>query len=121
MRAGHPAAKAFSLKKWLAFPHILVSGRGDTRTPVDADLASRGLSRRIGLVVPNFQMVPALLHGSDMIALLPSRVLSDFDGLASFPPPIDVAGFSLHLAWHRRRAKDIALQHVAAILVRLLR
>jgi DNA-binding transcriptional LysR family regulator len=121
MRAGHPAAKAFSLKKWLAFPHILVSGRGDTRTPVDADLASRGLSRRIGLVVPNFQMVPALLHGSDMIALLPSRVLPDFDGLASFPPPIDVAGFSLHLAWHRRRSKDIALQHVAAILVRLLR
>ena len=121
MRAGHPAAKKFGLKSWLAFPHILVSGRGDTRTPVDADLANRGLSRRAGLVVPNFQMVPALLLASDMIALLPSRILADFDGLASFRPPIHVEGFSLHLAWHRRRAKDVALQHVAAILLRLLR
>jgi DNA-binding transcriptional LysR family regulator len=121
MRAGHPAATAFDLETWLAYPHILVSGRGETRTPIDADLASRGLSRRVGLVVPNFQMVPGLLLGSDMIALLPSRVLPDFDGLVAFPPPVPVSGFPLHLAWHRRRAKDAALQHVAGILGGLLR
>lgn len=120
MRAGHPGAGAFDLETWLAYPHILVSGRGDTRTPVDAELAGRGLSRRVGLVVPNFQMVPGLLQGSDMIALLPSRILVDFEGLVSFPPPVPVAGFPLHMAWHRRRAKDAALQHVAAILSRLL-
>jgi DNA-binding transcriptional LysR family regulator len=121
MRTGHPAAEAFDLETWLAYPHILVSGRGDTRTPVDAELSSRGLSRRVGLVVPNFQMVPALLQGSDMIAMLPSRVSSDFGGVISFPPPIPASGFPLHLAWHARRAKDAALQHVAAILGRLLR
>ena len=121
MRAGHPAAEAFDLKAWLAYPHILVSGRGDTRTPLDAELSSRGLSRRVGLVVPNFQMVPALLQGSEMIAMLPSRVISDFGGIISFPPPIPVSGFPLHLAWHTRRAKDAALQHVAAILGGLLR
>ncbi|CAH1666341.1 DNA-binding transcriptional regulator, LysR family [Hyphomicrobiales bacterium] len=120
MRAGHPAAEAFDLEAWLAYPHILVSGRGDTRTPIDAELARRGLSRRVGLVVPNFQMVPSLLLGSDMIALVPSRILPDFEGLASFPPPLPVAGFQLHLAWHRRRAKDAALQHVARILASLL-
>lgn len=121
MRIGHPAADGFDLEAWLAYPHILVSGRGDTRTPIDAELANRGLSRRAGLVVPSFQMVPALLRGSDMIALLPSRVLAEFAGLASFPPPLPTPGFTLHLAWHRRRAKDHALQYVAGILVRLLR
>lgn len=121
MRAGHPGAKAFDLDTWLAYPHILVSGRGDTRTPIDDELASRGLSRRIGLVVPTFQMVPGLVLGSDMIALLPSRVLPDFEGLVSFPPPVPVSGFPLHLAWHRRRAKDAALQHVAGVLSRVLR
>ncbi len=121
MRTGHPAAVGFDLETWLSYPHILVSGRGDTRTPIDAELANRGLSRRVGLVVPNFQMVPELLRGSDMIALLPSRILAEFDGLASLPPPLSVPGFALHLAWHRRRAKDAALQCVAAILVRLLR
>lgn len=121
MRRGHPAEAAFGLAAWLAYPHILVSGRGDTRTPVDAELASRGLTRRVGFVVPNFQMVQALLHGSDMIALLPSRVLSSFEGLVSFPPPLPVPGFTLHLAWHRRRLKDVALQHVAAILTKMFR
>lgn len=121
MRIGHPAAEGFDLDAWLAYPHILVSGRGDTRTPVDAELASRQLSRRAGLVVPSFQMVPQLLRGSDMIALLPSRILAEFDGLATFPAPLPIPGFTLHLAWHRRRAKDAALQYVAGILVRLLR
>lgn len=121
MRNGHPAAADFDLDAWLAYPHILVSGRGDTRTPIDAELASRGLSRRVGLVVPSFQMVPDLLRGSDMIALLPSRILAEFDGLVSLPPPIPTPDFTLHLAWHRRRAKDAALQYVAAILARSLR
>ena len=121
MRAGHPAADAFSIEAWLAYPHIIVSGRSDTRTPVDSELVARGLSRRVGLVVPTLQMVPTLLEGSDMMALLPSRVLRNFGGLVSFPPPIPVSRFPMHLAWHRRRAKDAALQHVAAILGELLR
>ncbi len=121
MRAGHPAAQAFSLEAWLAYPHIIVSGRRDTRTPLDSELVARGLSRRVGLVVPTLQMVPTLLEGSDMIAMVPSRVLRNFGGLVSFPPPIPVSGFPMHLAWHRRRAKDVALQHVATILGELLR
>ena len=121
MRQGHPAADRFGLENWLAYPHILVSGHGDTRTPIDDELARWGLSRRVGLVVPTFQMVPSLLQGSDMIALLPSRILSDFDGIISFPPPVPIPGFPLHLAWHRRRTNDIALQHVAAIVSNFLR
>lgn len=121
MRAGHPAANAFSLETWLDYPHILVSGRGGTRTPTDDELAKLGLSRRIGVVVPTFQMVPRLLLGSDMIALLPSRILPDVEGLISFQPPVPVEGFPMHLAWHQRRTKDAALRHVANILGELLR
>lgn len=121
LRTDHPAAIGLTLESWLAFPHIVVSGRGEQRTPLDAELARMGLARRIGLVVPNFQMVPSLLQMSDMIAMLPSRIVTAGGDLISLPPPIPVEGFTLHLAWHRRRAKDAALQHVAAILVRLLR
>jgi len=120
MRADHPAACDFDLERWLAYPHILVSGRGDTRTPFDAELAKRGLSRRVGLVVPNFQMVPAALLASDMLAMLPERVVPDDGSLVFLKPPIPVEGFPLHLAWHRRRANDMALQHVAGLLAGLL-
>ncbi|MDZ5700211.1 LysR family transcriptional regulator [Chelativorans sp. M5D2P16] len=121
MREGHPAASNFNLDTWLRYPHILVSGRGDTRTPLDAELAGRGLARRVGLVVPNFQIVPSLLQGSDMIAMLPSRVVAAEGKLISFLPPIPISGFPLHLAWHHRRATDTALRHVAGIVASLLR
>lgn len=120
MRADHPAAVNLDLNAWLSCPHILVSGRGETRTPVDAELARRGLKRRVGLVVPIFQMVPELLRGSDMIALLPSRILRGQTGLHAARPPIPIAGFPLHLAWHPRRAGDRALQHVVACVGRLI-
>lgn len=120
MRVGHPASDGFGLGMWLRYPHIIVSGRGDTRTPLDAELASRGLARRVGLVVPNFQMVRTILQSSDMIAMLPSRVLQDSGDLISFPPPIPVSGFPIHLAWHQRRSKDVALRHIANILGELL-
>lgn len=120
MRSGHPAATAFDLESWLAWPHILVSGRGDMTTPLDAELARLGRSRRVGLVVPTFQMVPDLLRGSDMIAMLPSRIPFEAGDIRTFDPPIPVSGFPLHLAWHRRRAQDAGLQLVAGILADLL-
>lgn len=120
MRAGHPAAANFNLNTWLEYPHIIVSGRGEIRTSLDTELAKLGSSRRVGAVVPNFQMVPALLQGSDMIAMLPSRVVADFTTLISLPPPVPVPGFTLHLAWHLRHEKDPVVRHVADLLIELL-
>lgn len=123
MRKGHPASKTFDLGSWIAYPHILVSGRGDIRAPLDATLMERNLTRRVGLVVPIFQMVPALLVQSDMIAMLPSRCVPEnfLDRLEVFEPPIPVSGFPLHLAWHRRREHDQGLQHVAGLLAAVLK
>ncbi|MFZ3582488.1 LysR family transcriptional regulator [Loktanella sp. DJP18] len=121
VRVGHPSIENFDLDRWLAFPHILVSGKGEARSPLDTELARTGHSRRIGMVLPNFVLVPPLLHGSDMIAMLPSRIVADLPGLVSLPVPIAVAGFPLHLGWHRRRTKDKGLRHVADLLSHLLK
>lgn len=120
LREGHPAADGFNLDRWLDFPHILVSGRGEGRSPLDMEFARIGRSRRVGLVVPSFGMVAELLRGSDMIAMLPSRVVQLADGLTILPPPIAVPGFALHLAWHRRRTRDAGLQHVVDLVKGLL-
>lgn len=120
MRPGHPAITNFDVDRWLSYPHILVSGKGEARSPLDAELERLGRSRRIGLVVPSFAMVPSLLQGSDMIAMLPSRLLREVSNLISLPVPVAVSGFPLHLGWHRRRSKDTGLQHVAGLLAKLL-
>lgn len=120
MRKEHPAAKEFDLERWLAFPHVLVSGRGQTRGALDDALATRNRTRRIGIVVPSFLMVPSLLEGANLIAMLPSRCVPSDDRFVSFEPPIAVEGFPLHLACHERRGQDEAVQHVAAIVQSLL-
>lgn len=118
MRREHPAAAAFDLDRWLAHPHVLVSGRGDTTGPLDEALERVGRQRHVGMVVPSFVMVPPLLLGSDMIGLLPSRCLpvDGRDALVTFVPPLAVEGFPLHSAWHKRRNGDPAVQHVARLI-----
>jgi DNA-binding transcriptional LysR family regulator len=117
MRHDHPAVAGFDLDRWLSYPHVLVSGRGEMRGALDEALARHGRTRRVGLVVPNFLLVPPLLLASDLIALLPGRsigaeILGD---LAVLEPPVAVDGFPVHLAWHRRREGDAGVRHVGIV------
>lgn len=118
MRAGHPAAEGFDLERWLAWPHVLVSGRGETRGALDQALAAHGRERRVGVVVPSFGMAPPLLLATDLVAMLPRRCLptQGREAFAVFEPPIAVEGFPLHMAWHARRDDDLAVRHVAALV-----
>lgn len=122
MREDHPAGASFDLDAWLSCRHVLVSGRGETRGALDEALARIGRARQIGIVVPSFTMVPPLLAGSDLIALLPSRCLPESSraDLIAIEPPIPVEGFPLHLAWHRRRNGDPGVRHAAALVEALI-
>lgn len=113
MRDDHPAAQGFTLEMWLAYPHIVVSGRGEARTALDSELGARGFRRRIGVVVPTFGMVVPLLRCTSMIGMVPEKLVRRSSGLACFRPPVTVPDISLSLAWHRRRENDPALRHVA--------
>lgn len=121
MRRDHPAAEGFDLDRWLAWPHLVVSGRGEASSPLDGLLARMGRGRRIGLVVPSFLLAPILLRDSQLIAMLPGGCLpEDMAGFRDFAPPIPVEGFPLHLAWHRRRDADPGTRHVAGLIRTLL-
>jgi DNA-binding transcriptional LysR family regulator len=122
MRDDHPAASAFDLDLWLAWPHLIVSAAGAIRTPVDDALAALGRERTVGMVVPSFLLVPQIVGSSNMIALLPSIIVGDSKtpGLVSFEPPLMLTGFTISLAWHRRRNQDRAVRFVADQVRRLL-
>ncbi|AKF04231.1 LysR family transcriptional regulator [Sandaracinus amylolyticus] len=123
MRADHPARRRFTLERWLALPHVVVSGRGQASGALDAALAARGLSRRVGLVVPSFLAVPAIVAGSDLVALVPERVLRAVvcPGIVAREPPLAVSGFEVGLGWHPRRDGDLATMRVAQEIVRIAR
>ena len=118
MRRDHPATKAFNFDTWLEWPHIIVSGHGAVRSSLDTTLQAMGRSRKVGVVVPSFQMIPRVLASSDFLAMIPRHSLARgaLSNLAYFEPPIPISGFPLHLAWHQRRANDKALKHVVALI-----
>ena len=123
MRAGHPAARRFDVESWLAWPHVLVSSRGQPDSTLDRLLAAQGRSRTVGIVLPAFSMVAPLLLATDLIALLPGRCLRDPAAreLVAFDPPLSVAGFDLSMTWHARRDRDPGVRHVMDTLESLIR
>ena len=105
-RAGHPllSGRTVSIDAFCDHPHLLVSPfRGDAAGPTDEALAAIGRTRRIGLVVPGFSVVGALLERTDLIAVLPERMIGAMRrDLATFEPPVPVTGFRLGAYWPPR-------------------
>lgn len=115
MRRSHPAADEFDLEKWLAWPHIVVSGKGSKRGSLEDVLAKLKLQRRVGAVVPNFVMIEPLLLQTDFISCAPRSTLSD-PNLIVLEPPVNVPDYELHMAWHTRRNEDAAVREVIEII-----
>ena len=104
-RAGHPKARQdMSPAAFSALDHVVVSPRGSGFVgAADAALKECGLARKVFISVNSFLLVPQLVSKSDLVALIPERLIAnDMAGLQTFPPPIDVPGFSIAMVWHDR-------------------
>lgn len=126
MRPGHPAARQLTLSRWLDYPHLLVSSHDSLNRMLAEQLAAQGLARRVGMVVPSFLMAPALLHGSDLIAVMPMHCVPAASAahpaeLACLRPPLPLDTPPLHLLQHRRDDGDAALAVAAQALERIVK
>lgn len=103
-------ARGMTLEAYAAASHVVASVEGRGTSNVDSALAALGLSRRIGLAVPHFLVIPHVVAASAMIATVPSRLAQAFagNGLALFAPPLALEDFSVQLVWHQRRDRDPA-------------
>ena len=115
LRKGHPALAQFDLEQWLACPHLIVSGRAESHTGLDQVLRDLGLSRRVNMVVPNFSLVFELVRSTNLVSMVPGNAIPDemADHLEILEPPIEVPGYILQMAWHRRLEHDRVTNHVA--------
>ncbi|TQV74166.1 LysR family transcriptional regulator [Exilibacterium tricleocarpae] len=124
MRKDHPLTDDCTLDNWLSYPHVLISGKGDKQSPLDQQLAKLNKTRKVGVVVPSFLMVPPILAQSNFVAMVPSLCISTMTNSNEFvvtPPPLPVDGFPLHLAWHSRRDRDTGVQHVVKVIAEIFR
>jgi len=105
-RAQHPLLKRrkVSLDAFCNAAHLLVAPyHGDARGPTDSALAALDRKRNISLVVPGFAVAGALLEQTDLIAVLPARLVKSMRrDLVTFKTPVVVEGFSLDVFWPQR-------------------
>ncbi|VUS46847.1 LysR family transcriptional regulator [Klebsiella spallanzanii] len=118
MRADHPQAAApLTLDLFCELEHVLVSWQGDSfRGVTDDALATLGRSRRVGLSVSSFLVLPEVLAVSDMIAVVPRRLAKMASGMKIAPPPLAIPGFTKSMAWHERSHRDPAQQWLRELL-----
>jgi DNA-binding transcriptional LysR family regulator len=111
-RAGHPRLKRRpSLAQFCALDHVLVSPDGGGFHGVtDQALAKLGLTRRVVLSVPHFLFVRSMLARTDLVAMLPERLVRDCPELQVTDAPLAVPGYEIAMLWHERLHRDPAHQ-----------
>lgn len=112
IRKDHPAIKdgnRLTVDQFCSLEHVLVSYSGNGFLGVtDEALEQLGKRRQVSLSVQSFLIVPELLQTSDLVAVLPSRLVAGINGLEVFEPPIDIPGFTKTAVWHERTHRDAA-------------
>jgi len=88
-----------------------VSLSGENFTGVtDTALQALGKKRNVVLSVNSFLVLPPVLQTTDLIAVVPERLVRDVTGLEVMPPPLDIPGFTKVAAWHERSHLSAAHQ-----------
>ena len=115
-REDHPLFdEEISAERFAACDHIAVSRRGLPRGPIDDDLATLGLQRRVALISPTFHGAIFAAAESDLIlpqmpSVMLERIVSMRLPLRLFPLPIPVRTAAIVQAWHPRLDNDAAHQ-----------
>lgn len=113
-RADHASRdQLHDLDVFCALDHAIMSHDGSAFAgPTDAALQQAGRARNVVASVPNFTILIDLIRRSDLIALVPSRLVLEEPGIFTAPPPLVVPGFRKILAWHERLQEDAAQKWV---------
>ncbi len=119
-RAGHPRLKRRpSVAQFCTLDHLIVSPDGGGFYGVtDEALADAGLSRRVVLSVPHFLFVMSVLASTDLVAMLPERLVRNVNALQVVESPVEVPGFEISMLWHERSHRDPAHQWLRETIVK---
>lgn len=119
MRADHPdAGRPLTLERFCSLEHVLVSYEGESFHGVtDNALADIGRSRRVGLSVSSFLVLPEVLAISNMIAVVPERMANNRSGMFVCDAPVEIPGFTKSMAWHERSHRHPAQRWMRELLL----
>ncbi|MFC4864858.1 LysR family transcriptional regulator [Pseudomonas sp. MAHUQ-62] len=111
-RIDHPGLKRRpTLKQFCALEQVIVSPDGGGFHGItDETLAEHGLERRVVLSVPHFLFLRSVLESTDLVAMLPERLVRGSTALQVVEAPLEVPGYEMAMLWHERSHRDPAHQ-----------
>lgn len=111
-RVGHPRLHPrLTLSQFCELDHVMVSpDRGGFFGVTDEVLAKAGLRRKVVISVPHFLLMMSVLASTELVAMVPSRLVRDSTTLQIIEPPVDVPGYEMVMLWHERSHRDPAHQ-----------
>ena len=115
----HPIAQQteLTLEQFCQLEQALISYHGCSFSGVtDKALQAMGLQRNVSLSVQNFIILPELLEQSDLLAVVPERLIMHLNNLKRFEPPLEIQGFTKTLIWHERTHKDPAYRWIRELI-----
>ena len=93
VRRGHPAGNRLKKRDaFLAARHVAVIIRGQNEDLIDTWLRSKGIERKITLVVPGYIEALHVAARTDLVAFVPRRLIAALSkqlSLATITPPLD--------------------------------
>ncbi len=89
--------------------HVITLLGGKSTTLVDDCLKNLGRKRSVDLIVNQFESLPSLMRGTDLIATIPSRfsdgLMREFTQTAC---PVSLPKLTIQMVWHMRKDSDPA-------------
>ncbi|MDI6635379.1 LysR family transcriptional regulator [Pantoea dispersa] len=121
-RHAHPQLQQpLTLDRFCQLEFVMVSpDGGGFSAATDRALATLGRTRRVALSVPHFLFMLDTLASSDLVAVLPERLVRNAPQLRVLAPPLQIEGFDILMLWHERLHRDPAQQWLRQQIVAAL-
>lgn len=119
-RAGHRAfEKPLTVSAFSQLEQVIISpDGGGFFGPTDSALSALGMTRRVVLSVPHFLFALKVLEKTDLVAMLPLRLVRDNPALQIMEPPVPVPGYEMVMYWHERVHRDPAHRWLRECILR---
>ncbi|TLU76196.1 LysR family transcriptional regulator [Mannheimia varigena] len=118
MSQTHPMSRQpLSLENFCKLPFAMLSyNGGEFSGATDLALRKLGLQRKVMVSVNHISLLPQLLQDSDLVAVLPEHLAKALPRVHLQPPPLEVEGFTMMMAWHERTEQDLGHRWLRDIL-----
>ena len=121
MRRKHFLAKArLDLDSFASAEHLVIDSTSSGHALVEGVLRAQGVRRKIGLTIPHYLAVEAVLAKSDYLLTVPEVAISAFRQPAAYhtvPAPLSLPTFDIRVHWHERSQEEEGVQWLRTSII----